>query len=191
MWEIMSGKSPIRDYPLKERRMTMFKKFIVMLLSILMVLSLTSCGVRQSLNEKIVEKVAEGVVDKATGGAADIDFDKDKITIKGKDGEEFSIGDTKWPKTGAAKLIPELKKGKIVSAINSDTACLIMIEQVEEKDFKQYVEELKDRGFTNDVVEHMSELGQSYNASLDENSSVGVLYEPESQGLSISFETNK
>lgn len=48
----------------------MFKKTIVILLTILMMLTLASCGVRQSLDEKIAEKVTEGVINKATGGEA-------------------------------------------------------------------------------------------------------------------------
>ena len=48
----------------------MFKKTIVILLTILMMLTLASCGVRKSLDDKIAEKVTEGVVNKATGGEA-------------------------------------------------------------------------------------------------------------------------
>jgi len=45
----------------------LFKKTIVILLTILMMLTLASCGVRKSLDEKIAEKVTEGVINKATG----------------------------------------------------------------------------------------------------------------------------
>lgn len=169
----------------------MFKKIIVILLSTLMILSLTSCGVRQSLDEKITEKVTEGVINKATGGEANIDIDKGQLTVKGKDGEQISFGNNKWPEGGAANLIPEYKKGNIVSAINSDKACVIAAEQVEDKDFKQYVEELKARGFTIDAAEYTSDLGQGYSANLDEKTRVSVLYDPENKGLTISLETSQ
>ena len=169
----------------------MLKKFIVVLLSTLIMLSLTSCGVRQSLDEKIAEKVTEGVIEKATGGEANIDVDKGQLTIKGENGEKVTLSDSKWPEGEVAKLIPEFKKGNIVSAINSDKACVIMIEQIEAKDFKQYVEQLKARGFTNDVAEYTSDSGQSYNAHLNENTMIVVLYDPENKALTINLETSQ
>lgn len=166
----------------------MFKKTIVILLTILIMLTLASCGARQSLDDKIAEKVTEGVINKATGGEANIDIDKGELTLKGEDGEKITFGESKWPKGEAANLIPEFKKGKIVTSANSDKACNIMIEQVEEKDYKQYVEELKDRGFTNDVAEFTSGSSQSYGAHLNENTMVFVMYDIKQQVLTISLE---
>lgn len=168
----------------------MFRKISVILLSILVMLTLASCGVKQSLDEKIAEKVTEGVIDKATGGEANIDIDKGELTLKGEDGEKITFGENKWPKGEAASLIPEFKKGKIVTAINSDKACTVMIEQVEEKDFKNYVEELKNRGFTNDAAE-LSSASQSYGAHLNENTMVFVMYDSEQKALTISLEISK
>ena len=159
----------------------MFKKTIVILLATLMMLSLASCGVRQSMDEKIAEKVTEGVMNKATG-------DKGELTLKGEDGEKITFGGNKWPEGDAAKLIPEFKKGKIVSAMNSDKACTIAIEQVEGKDYMQYLEKLKDRGFTNDVSEFTSESSHSYGAHLNEKTMVFVLYDTQQQVLTISLE---
>ena len=166
----------------------MFKKTIVVLLATLMMLSLASCGVRQSLDEKIAEKVTEGVMNKATGGEANIDIDKGELTLKGEDGEKITFGGNKWPEGDAAKQIPEFKKGKIVTAMNSDKACTIAIEKVEEKDYKQYVEKLKDRGFTNDVSEFTSESSHSYGAHLNEKTMVFVLYDTQQQVLTINLE---
>lgn len=166
----------------------MFRKISVILLSIIVMLTLASCGVRQSLDEKIAEKVTEGVVNKATGGEANIDIGKGELTLKGEDGEKITFGEGKWPKGEAAGLIPEFKKGKIITAVNSNKACNIMLEQVEEKDYKQYVEELKDRGFINDAAEFTSGSSQSYGAHLNENTMAFVLYEAEEQVLTISLE---
>lgn len=166
----------------------MFRKISVILLSILVMLTLASCGVKQSLDEKIAEKVTEGVINKATGGEANIDIDKGELTLKGEDGEKITFGENKWPKGEAASLIPEFKKGKIVTAINSDKACTVVIEQVEEKDFKKYVEELKNRGFTNDAAELSSGSSQSYGAHLNENTMAFVMYDSEQKALTISIE---
>lgn len=169
----------------------MFKKTIVILLATLMMLSLASCGVRQNLDEKIAEKVTEGVINKATGGEANVDIDTGEMTLKGEDGEKITFGGSKWPKGKAVSLIPEFKKGKIITAANSDKACTIMIEQVEEKDYKQYVEKLKDQGFTNDVSEFTSETSQNYKAYLNQNTMVFVLYDTEQQALTISLEISE
>ena len=166
----------------------MFRKISVILLSILVMLSLASCGVKQSLDEKITEKVTEGVINKATGGEANIDIDKGELTLKGEDGEKITFSENKWPKGKAASLIPEFKKGKIITAASTDKACTIMIEQVEEKDYAQYVKKLKDQGFTNDVAEFTSGSSQSYGAHLNENTMAFVMYDSEQKALTISIE---
>ena len=169
----------------------MFKRIIVILLSIVMMLSLASCGVRQNLDQKIEEKVTEGVIKKATGGTADVDLDKGQLTVKGEDGEKVTFGDSKWPEGGAANLIPEFKQGNIVSAINADAACAIMFEQVEEKAFKQYIEDIKVQGFTNDVAEYTSGSTHGFNAHLDDNTMIFVLYDSEGKTLTVNFEISK
>lgn len=166
----------------------MSKRILVILLSFAMMLSLASCGVKQSLDDKIAEKVTEGVLEKATGDKADIDVEKGQLTVTGKDGEKFTVGDSKWPEGGAARHIPEFKKGKIISAVNSDKAAVIMMEQVEEKDFKQYVEELKAEGFTHEVQEYTSASSQSYVGQLNENTRIAVAYELQNKALTLTLE---
>lgn len=156
-----------------------------------MIFSLVACGVKESINEKITEKVTEGILEKATGGETDIDIKDGGLTIKNEDGEEFSFGQSEWPEGQAADFIPEFKNGNIVSVLNSDGVCLITIEEVEEEDFKEYVKEVKDAGFTNEVTEYSSELGIGYFASLDEYTKISLMYGPENKTLSISTETTK
>lgn len=169
----------------------MFKKITVLLLCILMMLSLASCGVRQSLNEKIVEKVSEGVVNKATDGEIDIDLKGEEVSLKGKDGENVTIGSTKWPKNGAAQFIPEFKKGKITSTINSENGCMITLEEAAEKDVNAYIDEIKELGFTNDVTEFTSGTAENYSASKDENELINILYDSEGKELYISYEISQ
>lgn len=165
----------------------MFRKIVVILISTLIMLSLVSCGVSDKVNEKISEEVTEGVLDKAVGGDADVEIDGDKMTIKGKDGE-FTIGGTEWPDSGAGALIPKFKKGTLVSSMNTETACVIALEDVEKLDFERYLEELKEIGFTKDPVEFNMDSTQSYTASSDDSSKISVTYDSESTGMSISFE---
>ncbi len=165
----------------------MYKKIIVVLISTLMVLTLASCGVREKVNQEISEKVTEGVLNKATGGAADIDIEGDKLSIKGKDGEELTIGGNEWPDTGAASKIPKIKNGSVVSAFNSDTSCVIILEKVTQQDFTDYVDEVKALGYTNDAFTYSADESHSYSASAEDGSAISVTYSGGDETISVSF----
>lgn len=171
----------------------MLKKITVILLTALLMLSLASCGVKQSLDDKIAEKVTEGVINKATGGEGNVDIDMDSggISFEGEDGEKITLGDTEWPTGDAAAKIPELKKGKIISAMSSEKACMAMLEELELQDYKQYVEEVKDSGFVNDAVEQESASGYAYYAYLDEVTMVYLMYDAEGKTLTVSVEISE
>lgn len=164
------------------------KKLTLVLLCIVMALSLSACGMKEKIGEKIGEKVVEGALEKATGEKLDIDLDEDSATIKGADGEELSFGNKKWPKGGAVDVIPAFNGGTIISAAKSDTTCLIMLEEVEESEFEDYVEELKAKGFVNNVTEHSGELGLGYHANSDEKTKVSVMYYPDQKSMHIGVE---
>lgn len=167
----------------------MLKKVTALLLSLVMVLSLCSCGIKEKVGEKIGEQVVESALEKATGEELELDMDEEGATIKGSDGE-FSFGNTDWPEGGAIEVIPAFKKGTITSAVNSETVSLITVEEVEENDFKEYVEELKFKGFINNVTQHSGELGLGYYANSDENTKASVVYYPEEKIMNISVEIN-
>lgn len=169
----------------------MFNKITVGLLTVLLALSLAGCGVKEKVNEKISEKVTEGIMGKAAGGDVDVDLDGDQVTFKDQDGNKLTVGDSKWPDTGAANLLPELKKGRILSIANSDEACVVIMENITEKDFQQYIETLKAKGFTKEVTEYTNESGQGYNAYLNENTAVFVLYDAGNKGITINLQTSK
>ncbi|MCF6360467.1 MAG: hypothetical protein L3J29_06860 [Cyclobacteriaceae bacterium] len=59
----------------------------------LIIIGLQACG-GESIKERAEEKVAEGILGSLTGTDIEIDSDGEdgKITIKGKDGEEFIFG---------------------------------------------------------------------------------------------------
>ena len=171
----------------------MLKKFTVILLTALLMLSLASCGVKQSLDDKIAEKVTEGVINKATGGEGkvDIDVDSGALTFEGEDGEKVTLGDTEWPTGVAADKIPVLKQGTVISAMSSDKASMVIIEELELQDYKQYVEEVKDSGFVNDAVEQESASGYAYYAYLDEVTMAYLMYDAEGKTLTVTVEISE
>ena len=170
--------------------MVVLKNIIVILLGVVMLFSLGACGAKQKLNEKVAEKITEGIINKATGGDAQLDIDEGKLTIKGGDGEEYSIGESEWPKGRAADFIPEFKKGKIISVMNSDEASVVMLEEVEKRDYQQYIEELKDAGFKNDVAEVSSGEDMGFYAISDDEAAVAVSYTSSDQMMNITVQVN-
>lgn len=120
-----------------------------------------------------------------------MDLDGDEFTIKGDDGQEYSFGDTEWPADGAAKQIPQLKKGVVVSSMNSETFCMLVLEEIEKDDFNRYFEEVKSQGFTNDSFEMNNDLSFSYSAYNDENTMISLMYDAEAKSVTINCEISE
>ena len=113
------------------------KKLTYVLLMIVLLSLCVGCGVKQNMEEKIAEKVIEQAV-----GDADIDIDGEEVTIKTEEGN-VTFGSTEWPDTDLSSKIPEFKKGKIASVMNSEAYLLVIVEEVGENDFMNYYEEVK------------------------------------------------
>lgn len=115
------------------------KKTLSLLLAAIFVLSLTGCGIKKKIENKIGEKVTEKVLgDK-------VDLDGDKVTVKGEDGTEVTFGSNEWPKNNIMEDIPKFEGGKISSVTSSEELVIIYIEGVEKKAFEDYWEKLKGR----------------------------------------------
>jgi len=157
-----------------------------------------------SLDKKIGESITEGILEKAGGEDADINidgedfsittedgemtFDEDGYSFEGEDGEEMTIsGDNEWPEGTAADLIPKFDKGKITATMNLDTGCTIVIEEVEKDDYTEYIEKVKDAGFTTDQYESTSEDMSSYAAYLDEKTNFSIYYFPPDKNVTITL----
>ncbi len=151
------------------------KKTIAVVIMVLLLLSLSGCGVRQKAADKVAEKIAEGILDKVTGDNVDVDLEDGKITVEGEDGAGLTVGGGEWPKDGAAAQIPEFKKGKINSVMNAADNCWMSIEEVAEVDYMQYVEALKGAGFENGT-EYTDADTHMYSAYRGEELLVTVTY---------------
>lgn len=170
----------------------MMKKVSVVLLCAVILLTMTACNVKQKINEKIAEKVTEGVLEKVAGDGTKIDISEGGISFEGEGGEKITFGTDEWPKGGAADLIPEFKKGSIVSVVNAEKGCMILLEDVERKDAEDYIKKIKNQGFTKDPIDSSGSDGLlNYIAGLDEKTLIAVMYEEEGKGLSINVEINE
>jgi hypothetical protein len=110
------------------------------------ILPLGGCGIKKKAEKAITEKIVE----KALGD--NVDIDGDTVTIKGEDGEEFSIGGGEWPDSDLAKKIPKFTKGTIVTSATEGNSIMVFLEKVEAGDFDDYLEEIK-KTYSQDVYE--------------------------------------
>lgn len=63
----------------------------ILALTLIPTLGLVACGVKQKLEDRIQEEVAEKVVEIAAGGEVDIEKQGDKVSIQGKDGQVIQV----------------------------------------------------------------------------------------------------
>lgn len=166
----------------------MLRKVILILLVAALLFSVGACGAKKKLNEKVAEKITEGIIEKATGGDAKVNIDEGKITVKGENDEEYSFGGGEWPKSQAADLFPQFNKGKIISVMESDEMVMVILEEVEEKDFEEYVEKLKDTGFKNDMTEISSGDDRGFYANAGEGKDVNLAYSTVNKILTITLQ---
>ena len=165
----------------------MFRKISTVFLVFFFMLSLASCGLSEKSSEDIADKLVEGIMDKAAGDEADIGYTDGKVTVKGKDGEVVTVGETKWPaELAAVAEVPEFKAGNIISSLVTENTFMVAIEGVELKDFEEYVGIIKE-SFVNDPSEMSSGDFYTYSASSDV-ALIYVQYTPEDKTLAISTE---
>jgi len=155
------------------------KKIFYILITVFLLSLFTGCGAKDKMEQKIAEKVIEQAV-----GDADIDIDGDEVTIKTDEGD-VTFGSTEWPDSELSNKIPEFKKGKIASVMNSEAYLMVIIEEVETNDFMDYYEDAKGE-FTQESYETKSEGIISYMGKNEDGISIMVTYNSEDSTVSIS-----
>lgn len=118
------------------------KKTVVVLMVTLLSFLVTGCGIKEKIEQKAAEKIAETIVEQAlSDGNTKVDIDGDTFTVKGEDGASFTLGGTQWPDID---YLPEFKKGEIISSTNDGAGnVMIIIEEVEQQDYQDYVAKIK------------------------------------------------
>lgn len=154
------------------------RRFVKLLLLLILVCSLVGCGTKKKAEDAIVEKILEN----STGSKVDID--KDKITIETKEGETMTIGSTEWPKSSLAKNVPEINDKKIVGVMDSEDYTMITLENIDMDFFTKYKESVKEM-FTQDVLEAEVDGGHLYMGSNGDNIAVQLSFTLETETLGI------
>jgi hypothetical protein len=159
----------------------MKKAFSLLLVSIL-VISITGCGIKRKIQDKIGEAIGEKVIEGITDSKVNVEGDK--VTIKGEDGTEFSMGSTEWPESDLLKDIPKFDKGSINNVTKSDAMVMIYIEGVEKKDYEDYSEEIK-KNFTENTTSMVMDDIISYGGQNGKGVYVQLIYSTKEGTLNI------
>ena len=168
------------------------KRTIALFTIVLLLLPLAGCGLRQKAADKMAEKVTEGILGKVAGENVDVDLKDGKVSVKDGDGTEWTMGGGEWPKKGPGTLIPQFKKGKIASVIDTPEGFWITLEGVNEADFTQYMETLKKAGFDKDVSTFNTEENVSYAARKEGTATVMVNYtQDKTMAITLSLEEDE
>ncbi|HOI44661.1 MAG TPA: hypothetical protein PLX50_03510 [Candidatus Aminicenantes bacterium] len=119
------------------------------------VLSLPACK-GKSANERLAERVME----KATGGKAEVDMQSGTLSIKTADGE-LQVGSVnEWP-ADVPGDVPKFEGAKISNAARTsqgaEKAWIINFKDAEETSVTQYIDRLKASGFTSDILSQAEE----------------------------------
>lgn len=127
------------------------KKAGIVLVVTLLSFLVTGCGIKEKIEQKAAEKITEKVMEQAlSDGDTKVDIDGDTFTVKGENGASFTLGGTQWPDI---EYLPEFKKGQIISSTNDGEGnVMIIIEDVEQQDYQDYLEKIK-KDFTEETNE--------------------------------------
>lgn len=153
------------------------KKLFIFMALVVVILMLSGCGAKQKMEDKIAEKVVEAAL------GADVDIDGEEVTVKSEDGS-VTLGSGEWPDSELAKKIPEFKAGNITSVVSSEEYVFIIMEEVDEDDFKDYLAEIQSK-FTEDAYESKFEDTIAYSATNTEGTAMIVSYTTVDKTLSI------
>lgn len=155
------------------------RKILISFLVIMLAFSIVGCGAKGKMEDKLTEKI----IKQTTG--MDADISGDKITFKGQDGEELTIGSSTWPTSKLAKSIPEFKKGKVTAVMESPDAAVITLELVLKEDVYPYFETIK-KEFAQDAAELNTEEMRSFNGKNEAGINVTLVYISEVLTITVS-----
>lgn len=149
------------------------KRFLVVLLALLLTFSLMGCGAKEKLEKKAGEALTEKIIEEMGGG--DVDVDDGQVTFKGDDGESVTFGGTQWPTSELAKKIPKFEGGTIVSVMESKEGIMIGLEDVDKDDFDKYYESIK-KDFPEEGYEYLTANDVTYGGKDSQGLGIQLYY---------------
>lgn len=178
-----------------------FKRIGIIMLTLVL---LSGCNLKQ----KIGENITEGIIEKATGGEVEVEIDGDEVTYQTEEGETvintddgFSIqsedgtsilsgSEYEWPTEQAAAYLPKLDVGTVTYILNSDTSCMVSIENVTKEDYQGYKEAIAAAGYTKEKFESSAEDFEMYSGSAENGIIASVMYTPSASALQVTLDAS-
>jgi hypothetical protein len=128
-------------------------------------LMVSGCS-KKDANEKLGETMSERMLERATGGVADVDIDGQNVSIKTKDANVQMTSTDKWP-SDMFPSIPQFSYGKVERVTTGVEEGMkkfnIWLRDVPDDASDQYDAELKAAGWESQIT-IMSEQGDMLNA---------------------------
>ncbi len=158
------------------------KRHGVIALTLLLLCTLAGC---KSPGKMIGEKAVENI----TGG--EVEVDGDKVTVKTEDGLYAAIGGGEWPADQMGAKIPKLEAGKVAFVANAEETCTLIVGEVKQEAFEDYLDKVTDAGFTAEPLSYSSDDNRMYLAQDGAGVAITLNYEVKNEILNLSVVQEK
>jgi len=119
---------------------------IVIVVAVLVVLGLAGYFLQKLVFQKTGEKIAESILEGATGGDVDVTSNGEGISVSNEDGS-LDIGkNASWPSDMPSDVV-EFKGGDIEMADKYDSTWTVSISNASSQEISAYIEDLKSSGW--------------------------------------------
>ena len=155
------------------------KKILLLILAILLLTStMTGCNIGKKLQEKAGEELVEDIL------GSNVDLVCEKVLFGGYYGDKFDFVVIELLDSELARVIPKYPSGTVESGIQSSNVVQVSISGTNERDFKAYLELIKDI-FSENAYEGTSDGSTTYSASDGKGHSILIIYDDESCSISL------
>lgn len=153
------------------------KRLGMIALAFLLLGTLAGC---KSPGKVIGEEAASNI----TG--AEVEADGDTVEVKTEDGLHATIGGGEWPADQMGAKIPKLEAGKVAFMANAEETCTLIIGEVAQKAFEDYLAKVTDAGFTAEQLSYSSDDNRMYLAQDAAGIAITLNYEVKNEILNLS-----
>lgn len=166
-------------------KLKILKKFMYLLVVALLAFSLTACGGKQSEDIDDDESISDTKKssknkDKSSSNKSNDDDDDDRDSDDNDNDDDdddiYVVASKKWDSSKMHGL--SAPKAKLNTAISSDESTMYGFEKMKESDAKDYIEHIKEQGFTYNAV-ILNDYW--YNASNKDGFIISFVYEVETE----------
>lgn len=133
--------------------------------------------------------IGEKAVENITGG--EVEVDGDKVAVKMEDGLQAAIGGGDWPADQMGAKIPKLEAGKVAFVANTEKTCTLIIGEVAQKAFEDYLAKMTDAGFTAEQLSYSNDDNRMYLAQDGTGIAITLNYEIKNEILNLSVVQEK